>query len=128
MINGPAEGIRYQRAFRPRPRPEGSNAMLWRHLCLVRAWSAAGLLTCSMLGTAALAEPEIPAPQGETETVDVLAAQKSGDLTLDVRGSGQDRVRMALQNTSAKRLNVVLPPGLVASSLTAQRGGGGGGF
>jgi len=102
--------------------------MLWRHLCLVRAWSAAGLLTCSMLGTAALAEPEIPAPQGETETVDVLAAQKSGDLTLDVRGSGQDRVRMALQNTSAKRLNVVLPPGLVASSLTAQRGGGGGGF
>jgi len=102
--------------------------MLWRHLCLVRAWSAAGLLTCSMLGTAALAEPDTPAPRGETETVDVLAAQKSGDLTLDVRGSGQDRVRMTLQNTSAKRLNVVLPPGLVASSLAAQRGGGGGGF
>ncbi len=99
--------------------------MLWRHLCLVRAWSAAGLLTCSMLGGAALAEPEVPAPQVVTETVEVLEARKSGDLSLDVRGSGQDRVRMSLQNTSAKRLNVVLPPGLVASSTTGQAARGG---
>ena len=33
---------------------------------------------------------------------------------------------MTLKNTSAKRLNVVLPPGLVASSAAGQAGGGGG--
>ena len=38
------------------------NAMLWRHLCLVRAFSAAGLLTCSMLGASAAGEPAEPLP------------------------------------------------------------------
>jgi hypothetical protein len=93
--------------------------MLWRRLCLVRAWSAAGLLTCSLVlpGAAAWAEPEEAPPRG--------------DLSVDVRGHGQDRVRMTLKNTSAKRLNVVLPAGLVAANAAAQggRGGaGGGGF
>ena len=92
--------------------------MLWRHLCLVRAWSAAGLLTCSIFGASALAEPDDPAPAAEpvTQTVKVLAAKQAGDLAVELRGQGQDRVRMVLQNTSAKRLNVVLPAGLVAAS------------
>jgi hypothetical protein len=98
--------------------------MLRRHLCLVRAWSAAGLLTCSIFGAAVMAEPDGPTPGGEpeTRTVQVLAAQKAGDLSLDLRGQGQDRVRMVLKNTSARRLNVVLPAGLVAANTLGQGG------
>ena len=106
--------------------------MLWRHLCLVRAWSAAGLLSCSLLGAAGLAlagegsDGRAPAADvALSDTVSILDARKSGELTLDVRGAGQDRVKMTLTNSSAKRLNVVLPPGLVASSVTAQGRGGG---
>jgi len=98
--------------------------MLWRHLCLVRAWSAAGLLTCSIFGVAAIAEPDDPAPVAEpvTQTVKVLAAKQAGELAVELRGQGQDRVRMVLQNTSAKRLKVVLPAGLVAASASGQGG------
>ncbi len=103
--------------------------MLWRHLCLVRAITAAGLLTFSTLGAAAAGEPEEPIPgnDAQAETVKVLDAEKAGTLAVEVRGQGQDRVRVTLKNTSTKRLNVVLPPGLVASSATAQPGGGGAG-
>ncbi len=112
------------------------NAMLWRHLCLVRAVTASGLLTCSMIGASSAAEPAEPIPgaDAQTETVKVLDAEKAGTLAVEVRGQGQDRVRVVLRNTSANRLNVVLPPGLVASSATGQGGGaaggagGGGGF
>ena len=113
-----------------RPRPERSHVMLWRHPCLVRAWSAAGLLTCSLLATSATAraEPAEPAPTGDdatTQTVSVLDAKKAGDLKVEARGAGDDRVKITLTNASAKRLKVVLPPGLVASSATAQPRGGG---
>ena len=99
--------------------------MLWRHLCLVRAITAAGLLTCSTLGASAASEPDEPIPgvEAQAETVKVLDAEKAGTLAVEVRGQGQDRVRVSLKNTSSKRLNVVLPPGLVASSATAQGGG-----
>lgn len=106
--------------------------MLWRQLCLVRAWSAAGLLSCTMFAASAVAEPEEPAPSAGsvTETVRVLDARQAGDIALDARGHGQDKIRVSIRNTSAKRLNVVLPPGLVAASAAGQgRGGGaGGGF
>jgi len=112
------------------------NAMLWRHLCLVRALAASGLLTFSMTGTSTAGEPAEPIPGADSgaQTVKVLDAEKAGTITVEVRGQGQDRVRVALRNTSSKRLNVVLPPGLVASSATGQgaagggAGGGGGGF
>jgi hypothetical protein len=70
----------------------------------------------------ARAEPDDPAPAAEpvTETIDVLAAKRAGELTVELRGQGQEKVRMVLKNTSAKRLNVVLPPGLVAASATGQ--------
>jgi hypothetical protein len=98
--------------------------MLWRHLCLVRASLAAGLLTGAMFGATAHAEPDDPAPAAEpvTQTVKVLAAKQLGDLAVELRGQGQDRVRMVLQNTSARRLNVVLPAGLVAAGATGQGG------
>jgi hypothetical protein len=103
--------------------------MLWRHLCLVRAITATGLLTCLTLGVSAAGEPQEPIPGADTqaETVKVLDAEKAGTLTVEVRGQGQDRVRMTLRNKSAKRLNVVLPPGLVASSSVGQGGAAGGG-
>jgi len=101
--------------------------MLWRHLCLLRAWSAAGLLTgCSLfLGatTPARAETDGPAPTADaaaSETVSVLDARKAGDLAISVRGAGQDRVKMTVKNTTGRRLKVILPPGLVASSAAGQ--------
>lgn len=101
--------------------------MLWRHLCLARAWSAAGLSTCLLFAGSAIAEPEEPSPAAAavTETVRVLDARQAGDIDLEVRGQGQDQVRLAIKNKSEKRLNVVLPAGLVAASSTGQRGGGG---
>ena len=108
--------------------------MLWRHLCLVRAITAAGLLSFTTLGASAAGEPQepVPGPEAGAETVKVLEAEKAGSLAVEVRGQGQDRVRLTLKNTSGRRLNVVLPPGLVASSSVGQggagAGGGGGGF
>ena len=106
--------------------------MLWRHLGLARAFTAAGLLSCSALGALASGEPQEPIPGADAgaETVRVLEAEKAGSLAVEVRGQGQDRVRVTLKNTSTRRLHVVLPPGLVASSSVGQggAGGGGGGF
>lgn len=111
--------------------------MLWRHLCLVRAWSAAGLVSGLLIlaassataQTARPADPESTAPPAAviTETVDLLSADKAGALAVTARGQGQDRVRLTIRNTSGKRLNVVIPPGLVASASAGQPGGGGGG-
>lgn len=87
-------------------------------------WFAAAFLAVSpwLVSRTALAEGL------ESETVSILDAQKSGDLQVDLRGAGDDRVKFKLQNKSDHRLNVVVPPGLVASSSAAQGGLGGGGF
>lgn len=110
--------------------------MLRRHPSPVRAWSAAGLISFLAIPSAMAGESSEPPPSAEAraETVQVLGAQKAGDLAVDVRGHGQDRVRMTLKNTSARRLRVVLPPGLVAASAAGQAppggaaGAGGGGL
>lgn len=104
--------------------------MLWRHLCLVRVWSVVGLFSGLMilgssLATAQSSRPDDPekisAPANVvTETVDLLKASKVGDLSVVARGQGQDRVRLTIRNTSSKRLNVVLPAGLVASAPAGQ--------
>ncbi|HEX8198955.1 MAG TPA: hypothetical protein VF590_00605 [Isosphaeraceae bacterium] len=98
--------------------------MLWRLLSPVRslAW-AAGLVYCSILPTAApAAEPAEPVPAADApaETVGILAARDAGHLALEVRGRGDQAVRLVLRNTSPRRLNVVLPPGLVAAAGTGQ--------
>ncbi len=132
---------RMQRPSGVGPVQKGSSAMLWRHLCLVRASTAAGLLGGMMLlgGSAATAQDQAPAPAASrpepstppasiaTETVDLLEAGKAGDLTVVARGQGQDKVKMTIRNTTKRRLNVIVPPGLVAASKVAQAGGGGGG-
>ena len=119
--------------------------MLWRHLCLVRAGSAAGLIGGMIWlgGSAATAQvavpesatapsvarPEPSAPPADlaTGTVDLLAASRSGDLSVTGKGQGQDKVRLVLRNNVKRRLNVVIPPGLVASSKVGQGRAGGGG-
>lgn len=137
------------------PVQKGSSAMLWRHLCLARAWAAAGLVggTICFSGPAATAqspdkvpvaapvpapvplparpavgdEPSAPPAGLATDTLDVLQAGKSGELSVAVHGHGQDRVRLTLRNSGKRRLNVIIPPGLVAASRVAQAGAGGGG-
>src|SRR5437764_15075176 len=76
------------------PVQKGSSAMMWRHLCLVRAWSAAGLLSGLMLlggsitaaqtpaPAAVRTEPSAPPVEVATETVDLLQASKSGELAV----------------------------------------------
>ncbi len=112
--------------------------MLWRHRCLVRAWSAAGLVSGLMMLGGAVAtaqtetrasapgasEPSSPPIEVATETVNLLNASKTGDLGVVARGQGQDRVHLTIRNRSTRRLNVVVPPGLVAASTVAQPGGG----
>jgi len=113
---------------------KGHSAMMWRRLCLVRAVSAAGLVVAS-LGLGGMAQAQSNKPSSEpasqpvgvaTETVDLLSASRSGDLVVTARGQGQDRVRISIQNKSRKRLNVVIPPGLVAASTVGQGAAGGG--
>lgn len=96
--------------------------MLRRHLRLARAASALGLMSLAMaLGTTSRADDravtEADAP------VSALQAQRQGLLDLRARGQGEDRVHLSLRNTSGSRLNVVLPPGLVAAAGSAQFGG-----
>ena len=99
--------------------------MKWRSLGLVRAAFGAGLLFLlgTLFATARAAEPAPPPDSPAlpaTESLSILQAQAQGLITVDARGAGQDRVRVMLTNRSPKRLNVVLPPGLVASSATGQ--------
>ena len=112
--------------------------MLWRHLCLVRAWLAAGLVGGLMFigarsrpprpKTRLRPRPEPSAAPADvaTETVDLLEASKAGDLDVVASGQGQDRVRLTMRNRSTRRFNVVIPPGLVAASTVGQGAGGGG--
>jgi hypothetical protein len=114
---------------------ERSNLMLWRRNWLVRLWSAVCLLSGvlimgSSLGTAQASRPDDPeriSPPDNvaTETVDLLKASKTGDLSVVARGQGQDRIRLTIRNTSSKRLSVVLPAGLVASAAAGQGQGRG---
>ena len=120
------------------PVQKGTSAMLWRHLCLARACSAAGLVSAIMFlgGSRATAqtpnaapvhsEPSAPPVEVVTETVDILKASKSGDLAVVAHGHGQDKVRVTIRNTTNRRLNVVIPPGMIAASKLGQPGGAGG--
>lgn len=113
--------------------------MQWRHLRRVRAWGAAGLVIGSLVLAAsdAAAQLKLEAPSEteasarpadvDSQTVDILKASKDGDLEVMVRGQGQNLVKMTLHNKSSKRLNVVVPPGMVAAAGVGQRGGGPGG-
>ncbi len=72
-------------------------------------------------------EPSQAPADRAMETIDLLRGSKTGALNVVARGQGQDRVRLTVGNRTSKRLNVVIPPGLVASAAAGQRGGGGAG-
>ncbi|RUL88568.1 hypothetical protein [Tautonia sociabilis] len=96
--------------------------MNWRLRDLVRAGAAAGLLFAT-LGQESRAQEPAELPPGAAmlgETIDILRAQRAGDLAVEARGAGSDTVELRLRNTSAKRLHVILPPGLVASAASGQ--------
>jgi hypothetical protein len=83
------------------------------------------LLLAASFALPALAQDAPPAPPAGAQTVSILQAQRAGDLKVVIRGTGTaNHVRVKVTNTSARRLNVVVPPGLVAASSTAQGGGG----
>src|SRR5262245_23139810 len=101
--------------------------MMWRHLWLVRAGLAAGLVCGLMVRGGSIAtaqgptpatvssEPSAPPVEVASATVELLKASRAGDLAVVARGQGQDRVQLAIRNTSKRRLNVIVPPGLVAA-------------
>jgi len=106
---------------------------------LARACLASGLFVGLMLVGGSIAagqtkdttpsapEPSAPPVEVTTATVDLLEASRAGDLNVVARGQGQERVHLALHNRSTRRLNVVIPPGLVAASALGQGAGGGAG-
>ncbi len=97
--------------------------MLWRRLSLVRAFSAASLLSGVFVGASHAADLGQTA-DSSTDTVKILDARKSGELKVDLRGGGQGKALMSLTNTSTRLLNIVIPPGLVGANATAQGRGG----
>jgi hypothetical protein len=107
--------------------------MLSRHLRRVRAWWAAGLFL-GALASPILADDApaaVPGPESVPETVEILKARDAGEINITVRGQGEDRVKFQIRNATKRRLNVIIPPGLVASSTLGQgagAGAGGGGF
>jgi hypothetical protein len=111
--------------------------MFWRHLYLVRGGLASGLVSGLMFIGASNAtaqtkppadtEPSSGLTRVATETVNLLEASKAGDLNVVARGQGQERVHLSIRNRSARRLNVIVPPGMVAASSAGQPGGGAGG-
>lgn len=101
--------------------------MNWQCLRVVRAATAAGLMVGATIQGAGWArgqdlEPVDPVPGAEfqAEAVDLLRARDAGLLGVELRGAGEDQVRVMLRNTSPRRLSVVVPPGLVASSASGQ--------
>ena len=107
--------------------------MQWRrHLKMVRACSAAGLLLTASLGRGAIAQGDEPAtrpdPKAGIEQINVIEAEKTGAIGILAKGDGADKVRFSVHNKTDRRLKVILPPGLIASSgAVGQQPLGGGG-
>lgn len=83
-----------------------------------RALTALALGVLVLGGAARAGDDSHPAaPSG---SVDILDAQRDGWIDVSLRGQGQDRVRFTLTSRSPERLQVILPPGLVAAASTGQ--------
>ncbi len=61
----------------------------------------------------------------EIPTLDLLEGLRDGSLDVRAEGMGDGRMMVSVTNRTDRRLRVVLPPGLVASGVTGQFGGGG---
>lgn len=118
--------------------------MAWRHLRGIRVLGALSLLTGSLLFQAgipaaaraqevaapapALTAPDPQLEANETDTVSILEAEGRGLLGVKLIGDGESTLRVRLSNETPRRLNVVLPPGLVAAATTGQQSMGLGGL
>src|SRR5690349_19221779 len=77
------------------------------------------------------AQAQQPAGNKNKKTVEIpdvslLDAVRNGDVSVDAEGIGDGRMMVSVTNNSSRKLNVVLPPGLIASGATGQFGGMGG--
>ncbi|MDB5349789.1 MAG: hypothetical protein JWN86_1036 [Planctomycetota bacterium] len=90
-----------------------------RHLGRFRA-SASGLLSFAVVAFGLAGSIKAGDAPAASDTVQILDATKAGELAVTVRGAGDDHVKFTIQNKSARRLNVVIPPGLVAASSAGQ--------
>ena len=113
--------------------------MLWRHLCLVRAGLAAGLVSGLMLigASTATAQTQPPTaadpepspvrsrwrPRRSTSSRPARPAISTWSPAATVRIGFISR----FSNRSTRRLNVIIPPGLVAASTVGQGGPAAGG-
>jgi hypothetical protein len=103
--------------------------MLRQAHTLVRAFGATGLVALVAFSSSVRAQgpaDRVPGLDTAPATVSILQAQQDGLLSIDARGQGDQLVQLSLRNEGSARLNVVLPPGLVAAASSAQPGGGGG--
>jgi hypothetical protein len=62
----------------------------------------------------------------EIPELNLLDAVRAGEVSVNAEGIGDGRMMVSVTNNSPRKLNVVLPPGLVASGATGQFGGMGG--
>ena len=69
----------------------------------------------------------IAARADEPAAVDLVAGTRAGTLASRAEGTADGRVLITVTNKSKHPLNVVLPPGLIATGATGQFGAGGGG-
>jgi len=97
----------------------------FRNLALAAALLG-GFLILTPFGAARAEDRNAKNKGGEIAEISLLDAARAGDVSIDAEGIGDGRMIVAVTNHSPRKLNVVLPPGLVASGTTGQYGGIGG--
>jgi hypothetical protein len=101
---------------------------------LRRNWVDLLFLGVLVLGVTSRALGQDPAgPKGDASdnipVVSLFDGVRTGELAVKAEGRGDGQMTLSITNHSNRRLRVVLPSSLIASSATAQFGGGGfGGF
>ena len=91
---------------------------------------------CSPSLPSASREPDEPADSAkvvaklavEEPGISLLDAARSGAVAVSAEANGDGRMTIKVANQTNKKLKVVLPPGLIATSATGQMGGGMGGW
>jgi len=95
--------------------------------CLIHGLSAPGIADePAKAPTTAPAQAKATPSEEIVPAVDLLTAVKQGDVSVKAEGIGDGRMTLSVTNKTQRKLKVVLPPGLIASSATGQFGGMGG--
>jgi len=72
------------------------------------------------------AADEKATPEADIPNVNLLEGLRAGDLFVEAEGTGDGRMTLSVTNRTRKPLQVVLPPGLIATGMSGQFGGMGG--